>query len=182
MTYLLRNVELFASFSDLERAELVHFMHERRFSAGDTVFTRGEHGNTMLIVVQGALSAVIPGRGNRHQEVARMPAGAYVGEMFCIDPAPRPVTVVASEETIALELSRDDLIRMRQEVPRTAAALVSVVFKEVLKRLRTIDDRLERELSGSASASYEEDPPPPSSARELPDSWEACFTRLRGSA
>jgi CRP-like cAMP-binding protein len=102
--------------------------------------------------------------------------------MFCIDPAPRPVTVVAHEKTTALELSRDDLIRMRQEAPRTAAALVSAVFKEALKRLRTIDDRLERELCGEATLSYGDDSPPPSSVRELPDSWEACFTRLRGSA
>jgi CRP/FNR family transcriptional regulator, cyclic AMP receptor protein len=183
MTYLLRNVQLFESLSDLERAELVHFMHERQLASGETVFVRGEYGNTMLVVVQGALSAVVPGRDNHNHEVARLAAGAFVGEMFCIDPAPRPVTMVASEPTTVLELSRDDLIRMRQDAPRTAANLVNAVFHEVLRRLRSVDDRIERELEEADSPPREDDAfPSPSDARSVPGPWERCFARLRGSA
>jgi CRP/FNR family cyclic AMP-dependent transcriptional regulator len=185
MTYLLRNVELFASFSDLERAEVVHFMHERKLAPGEKIFTRGEHGNTMLVVVQGALSAVVSGSDHRHHEVARLGVGAFVGEMFCIDPAPRPVTVVASEASTVLELGRDDLIKMRQEAPRSAAALVNAVFRVVLERLRSVDDRLERELAEEielSELSDDEAALSESVSREIPATWEACFARVRGSA
>ena len=65
MTYLLRNVPLFESLSEIECADLVRFMRERRYVSGETVCTHGEYGSTMLVVTQGALSAVVTGRGLR---------------------------------------------------------------------------------------------------------------------
>jgi CRP-like cAMP-binding protein len=175
MVNLLRNVRLFDTLSERECADLVHFMHEKHFDAGETVCTRGQHGNTMLVVVQGALSAVVPTSSATHAEVARLEAGTVLGEMFCIDPAPRPVTVVASEDTTLLEISREDLTKMRQEAPRAAAALVAAVFHEVLRRLRSVDDRVDRELR----AERDNDP---SDGDPVPEPWQACFARLRGSA
>ena len=177
MTHLLQNVRLFEAFSATERADLAHFMHEKRFEAGATVCTRGQHGNTMFIVQQGALAAVVPGKDCPKHEVATFEPGAVIGEMFCIDPAPRPATIVAREATVLLELSRDDLIKMRQETPRAAAALVAAVFHEVLRRLRSVDTRIDRELSAAGNG---DKTPRPST--DVPPAWEACFSHLRGSA
>jgi len=179
MANLLRDIRLFETLSERECADLVHFMHEKRFEPGQTVCTRGQHGNTMLVVLQGALSAVVPGKENSHAEVARLRSGSVVGEMFCIDPAPRPVTIVASEATTVLEISREDVTKMRQDAPRVAAALVSAVFHEVLRRLRSVDERVERELRA------ESDGEPEGGGRSSPPSgnpWDTCFARLRGSA
>lgn len=181
MTHLLRDTRLFETLTERDLADLVHFMHERRFASGEILCTRGEHGNTMIVVVQGALSAVVPGSDNTPREIAHLGEGGVLGEMFCIDPAPRPATVVASEETTILELGRDDLVRMRQQAPRAAAALVSAVFHNVLKRLRSVDERIERDLRPVPSSSPGGGVPRPARA-EIPDPWEACFARLRGSA
>lgn len=183
MTYLLRNTRLFDSLTERDRADLVLYMHERRYASGETLCTRGEHGNTMMVVVQGTLSAVIPGSNNTSREIARLGEGGVFGEMFCIDPAPRPATVVANEDATVLELGRDDLVKMRQQAPHAAAALVSAVFHNVLKRLRSVDDRIGRDLHAEPGSS----PPggaglPRSSQADVPDPWEACFARLRGSA
>jgi CRP/FNR family cyclic AMP-dependent transcriptional regulator len=182
MVNLLRNVRLFETFSEAERADLVHFMHERRFDAGETVCARGQHGSTMMVVVQGALSAVVAGNQNHHAEVARLQAGAVLGEMYCIDPAPRPVTVVASEDTTVFEIGHDDLTRMREEAPRSAAALVSAVFYEVLRRLRDVDDRVDRELCagpGDVPGTTADGSP---AERSASCTWDSAFPRLRGSA
>jgi CRP-like cAMP-binding protein len=103
--------------------------------------------------------------------------------MFCIDPAPRPATVVASVETTVLELGRDDLVKMRQQAPRAAAALVNAVFHNVLNRLRSVDDRIGRDLCAEPGVDPDDsdDLPRPERA-DVPDPWEACFARLRGSA
>jgi CRP-like cAMP-binding protein len=181
MANLLRNVPLFETLSERECADLVHFMHEKRFEAGETVCTRGQHGNTMLVVMRGMLSAVVPGKQKANTELARLGAGAVLGEMFCIDPAPRPVTVVANEGTTVLELSRDDITRMRQEAPRAAAALVSAVFHEVLRRLRSVDERVDRELRAEhEDGPFDDRGDDRTGAAAGP--WEACFARLRGSA
>ncbi len=179
MDNLLRNIRLFETLSERDCAELVHFMHERQFEPGQTVCSRGEHGNSMLVVLRGALSAVVPGKANSQAEVARMRSGAVVGEMFCIDPAPRPVTIVANETTTVLEISREDVTRMRQEAPRVAAALVSAVFHEVLRRLRSVDERVDRELRAEHDGG-------PGDGEEASvhsgNPWDTCFARLRGSA
>jgi CRP/FNR family cyclic AMP-dependent transcriptional regulator len=181
MTDPLRNVRLFDSFSEIGRADLVRFMHERRYATGETVCTYGEYGSTMLIVTQGALAAVVSGRNDEAHEIAHMGQNAVFGEMFCIDPAPRPVTLVASEPTSVLELGREDIVRLRQEAPRAAAALISAVFLDVLKRLRNVDERIDRELRVD-SGWRESVTPAPVSRADLPLSWESCFACLRGSA
>ena len=181
MTYLLRNVRLFESFSEIECADLVRFMREKKYMPGDTVCTHGEYGNTMLVVTQGALSAMVSGKDDQSHEIARLGQGAVFGEMFCIDPAPRPVTLVANEPTSVLELGREDLIKLRQQAPRTAAALVNTVFRDVLKRLRNVDDRIDRELHADDMAGQEATAPSPTSQANLPGAWASSFARLRGS-
>ena len=181
MTYPLKNVRLFQSFSEIERAELLRFMREKKYVPGQTVCTHGEYGNTMLLVTQGALSAVVPGKDDEAYEIARLTEGTVFGEMFCIDPAPRPVTLVAHEPATVLELARDDLIKMRQQAPRTAAALVSAVFQDVLRRLRSVDDRIDRELRFDSGLN-EEPAVSPLLQVGLPGGWAPCFARLRGSA
>ena len=183
MTYLLRDMRLFDSLTERDRADLVHFMRERRYASGETLCSRGEQGNTMIVVVQGALSAVVPGADNLPREIAHLGQGGVLGEMFCIDPAPRPATVVAREETTVLELGRDDLVKMRQEAPRAAAALVNAVFRDVLARIRSVDDRIGRDLCAETGSSPDggTGQPRPERADDA-DPWENCFARLRGSA
>lgn len=126
------------------------------------------------------------GKDNCPSEIARLDQGSVLGEMFCIDPAPRPVTIMASSPATVLELGRDDLTRMRQDSPRAAAALISAVFSETLRRLRRLDDRVERELfvhDGCGKPRLEVDANVDHSSRaDVPGPWEACFARLRGSA
>ena len=181
MTYPLRNVRLFDSFSEIDRADLVRFMREKRYATGATVCTYGEYGSTMIVVTQGALAAVVLGKDDKPHEIARLAENAVFGEMFCLDPAPRPVTLVASAPTTVLELGREDLIKLRQQIPRVAAALVSAVFRDVLKRLRNVDDRIDRELRMEA-LQQESATPAPSPHATTPISWENCFACLRGSA
>jgi len=157
-------------------------MHEKRFHPGETVCTRGEHGNTMLVVLQGELAAVVPGKENTYAQMARLQVGAVVGEMFCIDPAPRPVTIVANEATTVLEIGREDVTRMRQQAPRIAAALVSAVFHEVLRRLRSVDERVDRELRAECEDDAANDDRPSTGKDSSANPWDACFARLRGSA
>jgi len=72
---------------------------------------------------------------------------------------------------------------MRQQAPRAAAALVSAVFHNVLRRLRSVDDRIERDLRPEPSSAPDDGLGVTRSARaEMSDPWQVCFARLRGSA
>ena len=178
MTYQMRDVRLFSRFPiRIARSRSVHARETLR-DRGNGV-TRGEPGNTMMVIVEGSLSVVVPAR-TTSREIARLAQGAVLGEMFCIDPAPRPVTVMANEPATVLELGRDDLTKMRQEAPRAAAALIGAVFREVLRRMRRVDDRVEREQFAEDTRDL--------NAGSIRAKGSTCrapgsrFARLRGSA
>ncbi len=181
MNSLIRNVRVLASLSEKERADLACFMRARTYEAGMVVCQRGETGATMLVVAQGALSLVMPGPDQEAIEVARIGVGEVLGEMSCISPGPRRATVVAATSTTVYELARRDLITMQQLVPGAASALVQAVIRDVVMRLRRLNERIERELTW----------PPPLSLRQAElavhpsdDSalWRALLSRARGSA
>jgi CRP/FNR family cyclic AMP-dependent transcriptional regulator len=188
MMYLLGQVRLFEAMSESERMGIARFMRERTYAKGETVCLRGQPGNTMYVILQGAFSVVIEAQPNQTLEVARLESGEVLGEMFCLDPAPRPATVVAACPTKVLEMDREDLARMRRESPHAAAALVSVVFREIVRRLRRVDDRVERELASEEEAFYSELWPEERARRlaqedeDPPAPWKASFSRIRGCA
>jgi len=187
MIHSLRQVRLFDAMSESERSGLAPFMRERTFANSETVCLRGHPGDTMFIILQGAFSVVVQGKANETLEIARVESGEVLGEMFCIDPAPRPATVLASGPTKVLEMGREDLARMRREAPRSAAALVTAVFREIVRRLRRVDDRVERELAIEEESFFSELWPEELAFRKLPDNdipnpWKSCFSRIRGCA
>jgi CRP-like cAMP-binding protein len=199
MSSAIRAVKVFESLSDTDCAELVRFMRIRQYEAGATIFERGQPGDTMLVVADGALSVVMPGPGPRRRniEVARIGVGEVVGETSCIEPAPRSATILAATRTTAYEFGRKELTRMRRLAPGVAAALVGAVIQSVTLRLRRVDERIERELAGhlaarlpelrqtaSASARTRSRRAPTGSVTGPtgPGAWTAMLARLRGSA
>lgn len=187
MNQSLRQVRLFEAMSESERAGLARFMRERSFANGDTVCLRGAPGDTMFVILQGAFSVVVQGKTSETLEIARVERGEVLGEMFCIDPSPRPATVLAVGPTKVLEMGRDDLARMRREAPKSAAALITAVFREIVRRLRRVDDRVERELASEEESFFSDLWPEERGLRALTDGdvptpWKACFSRIRGCA
>jgi hypothetical protein len=89
---------------------------------------------------------------------------------------------VACEPAVVLELGREDLVQLRQSAPHAAAALVSAVFHNVLRRLRNVDDRIGRDLRVEDGSRPDGDDMPRSPRTDVPSPWEICFARLRGSA
>ncbi len=181
MNSLIRNVRVLASLSEKDRADLACFMRARTFEAGTVVCERGETGATMLVVAQGALSLVMPGPDHQAVEVARLGAGDVLGEMSCISPGPRRATVVAATPTTVYELGRRELTIMQRLVPGAAAALVRAVIRDVVARLRRLNQRIERELTWPPALSLRqaELAMSPTDDSAL---WRALLSRARGSA
>ena len=76
---------------------------------------------------------------------------------------------------------------MRREAPRSAAALITAVFREIVRRLRRVDDRVEREMANEEEGFFSEPWRREMVFRNLPDNdipnpWKSCFSRIRGCA
>jgi tRNA A-37 threonylcarbamoyl transferase component Bud32 len=80
---LLRSLEFFADFGDVELWEVVHRARWQRHAFGAALYRKGEEGRTFHIIAQGRIDVYRD--GNR---VAQLGAGTSVGEMAYL--APRP--------------------------------------------------------------------------------------------
>jgi eukaryotic-like serine/threonine-protein kinase len=80
---LLRSLDFFAGFGDVELWEVVHRAKWERHSFGAALFRKGEEGNTFHIVTQGQVEVYRDGKA-----VAKLNAGASVGEMAYLAPSP----------------------------------------------------------------------------------------------
>jgi hypothetical protein len=80
---LLRSLEFFAGFGDVELWEVVHRAQWQRHSFGQALYRKGEPGNTFHIVTQGQVEVYRDG-----SKVASLGAGTSVGEMAYLAPSP----------------------------------------------------------------------------------------------
>jgi serine/threonine protein kinase len=80
---LLRSLEFFKGFGDVELWEVVHRAKWRRLPFGTAIYKKGQEGNTFHIVAQGEVEVYRDG-----QRVAQLGVGTSVGEMAYLAPSP----------------------------------------------------------------------------------------------
>jgi len=80
---LLRSLEFFAEFGDVQLWEVVRRARWRRYPLGHALFKRGQEGNSFHIIAQGEVEVFRDGR-----LVATLGQGTSVGEMAYLAPNP----------------------------------------------------------------------------------------------
>jgi eukaryotic-like serine/threonine-protein kinase len=80
---LLRTLEFFSAFGDVELWEVVHRAKWQRHGFGDALYRKGDQGNTFHIIAQGEIDVYREGR-----RVAQLGTGTSVGEMAYLAPNP----------------------------------------------------------------------------------------------
>jgi hypothetical protein len=80
---LLRSLDFFNGFGDVELWEVVHRAKWRRLPFGTAIYKKGQEGNTFHIVAQGEVEVYRDG-----QRVAQLGVGTSVGEMAYLAPSP----------------------------------------------------------------------------------------------
>jgi eukaryotic-like serine/threonine-protein kinase len=101
---LLRSLEFFAGFGDVELWEVVHRAHWQRCAFGHALYRSGETGDTFHIIAQGQVEVFRDGR-----RVAQLGAGTSVGEMAYLAPSPdlrtHSADVVVSEPATTISFT-----------------------------------------------------------------------------
>jgi eukaryotic-like serine/threonine-protein kinase len=99
---LLRGLDFFSGFGDVELWEVVQRADWQRFAQGHPLFTRGEEGSRFHIIAKGAVEVYRNGK-----RVASLGSGTSVGEMAYLAPNPQlrrhstDVTVTQPATTIS---------------------------------------------------------------------------------
>ena len=108
---LLRSLEFFADFGDVELWEVVHRARWERHAFGHALYRKGDQGNTFHIIASGRIDVFRDG-----QRVAQLGTGTSVGEMAYLAPSPELGThsadVLVSEPTTTISFTPTTLQQM----------------------------------------------------------------------
>jgi CRP/FNR family transcriptional regulator, cyclic AMP receptor protein len=148
---MLATVPLFEALSPGELDELAQGLERMSLDAGKTVFTQGDPGGEMYLVVDGGVDITV-GAGAAPINVAALFAGQYFGELSLFDGLPRSATATASKKTELLRLGRADLVRFIEKNPEGAMKILA----EISTRLRKTNELMSSQVSRDVLTEREE--------------------------
>jgi len=135
---LLRSLEFFASFGDVELWEVVHRARWQRFAFGHRLYRAGEEGNSFHIIAQGQVEVIRDGR-----RVAQLGAGTSVGEMAYLAPSvelkKHSTDVVVAEPATTISFTPETLIQLS---PNCRHMFHDSFIKVLVRRLHAAHEAL----------------------------------------
>lgn len=123
---VLRSVSLFAGVREAFLLGVAASATEVHLQAGDTLFEEGELGTSLYVIASGELEVVVGG-----QRVALMGEREVVGEMAALDPEPRSARVSATQDSLLLRLTDQDLDLLMSEDAEVARAIIQTLCRRL---------------------------------------------------
>jgi eukaryotic-like serine/threonine-protein kinase len=135
---LLRSLDFFSSFGDVELWEVVHRARWQRFNFGHALYRRGEEGRTFHIIAQGCVEVFRSGK-----RVALLGAGTSVGEMAYLAPSPElrrhSTDVIVSEPVTTISFTPES---MGQLSPNARHLFDEAFIRVLVRRLHAAHEAL----------------------------------------
>lgn len=133
----LRSVPLFQLLDEEALAVVAERISVRRLQNDETLFRRGDPGDSMYIVRFGEVEVLIPDPNGVEQVRARLGRNEIFGEMALLTGDPRSASIVANLDTELLVLTREAFHELFRRYPAV-----------VMKVLEILTDRLRRTSAG----------------------------------
>lgn len=133
---ILRSAPLFAETPSAILSEVADLLQELAVEAGQTIFTEGDPGDAMYIIVAGRVRVHRGGRLLAYVEEHNV-----FGEMSVLDPEPRSASVTAEESTLLLRLARAPFYRLMAHRIEVAFGVIHMLCQYQRARLpEMVDD------------------------------------------
>lgn len=122
----IRAVPIFQELRDDFLVRLASVMDELSFPRDHTIFTQGQEGRSLYIVVSGLVRVHI---GDR--DLAQLKEGACFGEMSLFDAEPRSASITTLEECDCLMLTQLQLYDAIDETPGIAINMIRLLSRRI---------------------------------------------------
>ena len=135
---IIARIPLFEGMSPEEQDELRAMMTQTTLRRGETLFTEGDAGDRLYILLSGKVKLGRTAADGRENMVAIMGPGDVFGEMALFDPSPRSTNAVAVSETRLAAIKHESFKRAQQLDP----SISDQVIKTLARRLRHANEAL----------------------------------------
>jgi CRP-like cAMP-binding protein len=131
----LHAIPLLSTMSESAFRRVLGTLLLRRLPVGALVIREGEPGNSFFFVAGGELNVFSTDGLGRQTQLAKLGEGAVFGEMALLSAQPRTATVGCLTEVDLLEVGRQSLAALADELPMVAEALHGFTRERLLGNL-----------------------------------------------
>lgn len=135
---VLRAVPLFHQVPETDLIALARLVRERRESRGSMILSQGDRGDALFLIRSGQVKVSVVAEDGREVILSVLGAGSFFGELALLDDEPRSAHVIAMEDTVLLQLHREDFRNRLKLSPELSVSLL----RELSRRLRRTDDTI----------------------------------------
>lgn len=163
---IVRRAPLFTALDDASAASLRASMDTVRLPKGATLFSEGDEGHHLYVIIEGKLKLGTSSGDGRENLLSILGPGEMFGELSLFDAGPRTSTATAVTDVRLLSLGHDQVIpwitqhpqvaldlleRLAQRLRRTNEVVGDLVFSDVpgrvAKALMDLGDRFGKETA-----------------------------------
>lgn len=139
---MLLNSPLLTNFPPAEILSAARYFSLSHMDKDDVIFSEGDVGNFMCIIVEGKVSVQKINSDEINVELAHLPKGRTFGEMAVLDGERRSASCIAATDCTLLILSKTSLEKMLIETPTIAAKVIRAIAISISRRLRMVDGKM----------------------------------------
>jgi hypothetical protein len=124
---VLKSVDIFSQTPDDLLAQVSEELETLEISRGETIFLKGELGDSLYIIVSGSVRV-----HDGEKTIAVLREHQVFGELAVLDPEPRSASVTAETDVRLFRLDRDDLFELLPE----HTEIVRGIFRTLCSKIR----------------------------------------------
>lgn len=123
----LAHIPLFSALAPSEQQALFASMRIEAIEPNQTIFWRGDQGDSFYLISRGQVSISVPSDQGEHVMLDYLGPGGFFGEISLLDGGPRTATVRAATTTELYVLRRDDFHAFMRARPDVAIEILTIM-------------------------------------------------------
>ena len=127
---ILRSVPLFALLDDDETAVLASQVEIKSFAARERIYKAGEPSQHAYVVISGKTRVSTVDEDHQEVVVDEPSKGDFFGFASMLEQTPHQTTAIALEDSVCLEISRDDIAVLLERKPHAGMDLLTTLGRQ----------------------------------------------------
>jgi uncharacterized membrane protein len=127
---VLKHVPLFALLDEEETAVLAGQVELRNFSPRQRIYKMGDPGDQAYVMVSGKVRVTTVDQDNQDVVVDEPAHGEFFGFASMLEKTPHQTGAMAMEDTVCVEVTRDDIAALLQRKPMAGMDMLTVLGRQ----------------------------------------------------
>jgi len=145
---IVRRAPLFTALDDAAAASLRASMENVRLSKGAVLFSEGDEGDHLYVIVEGKLKLGTSSGDGRENLLSVLGPGEMFGELSLFDPGPRTSTATAVTDVRLLSLGHDKVVPWITRHPQVALELLERLAQRLRRNYEVVGDLVFSDVPG----------------------------------